>query len=459
MTAQEQQEDWPQIDLTMRNQLVRMARVGTLDGFLDELSDSEIAYMLGSWEFAARLDQLPPASGQGGGPWSTWAVIGGRGAGKTRTGAEWVRGLALGLPGFALAPTARIALIGETLNDVRDVMIEGVSGLLSIHAGDEMPRWEPSRKKLTWPNGAIAQAFSAEDPNSLRGPQFEAAWCDELAKWRKAEETWDMLQFGLRLGSHPRQIITTTPRPIPLLKRLLRDPTTCITRAPTSANAANLSDRFMQKVLAAYGGTRLGRQELQGEMIEDVAGALWTRQMLEDARADKPGNLVKIVVAVDPPASSGKRADACGIVAAGIDASGMIHVLADASLSQARPAQWAQAAAALYHRLEADVLVAEVNQGGEMVERVLREVDAGLPVKMVRATRGKYLRAAPVAQLYEQGRVRHCSPFPALEDELCSFCPDGLPNGRSPDRMDALVWAITALALTGNGAEPRVRQI
>ncbi|MBV1702577.1 MAG: terminase family protein [Hyphomicrobiales bacterium] len=443
----------------MRNQLVRMAREGTLDTFLDELSDPEIAYLLGSWEFAARIDQLPPACGQGGGPWSTWAVIGGRGAGKTRTGAEWVRGLALGLPGFAMAPTTRIALIGETLNDVRDVMIEGVSGLLSIHAPDEMPRWEPSRKKLTWPNGVIAQAFSAEDPNSLRGPQFEAAWCDELAKWRKAEETWDMLQFGLRLGSHPRQIITTTPRPTPLLKRLLQDPSTCITRAATTANAANLSDKFMQKVLTAYGGTRLGRQELQGEMIEDVVGALWTRQMLEDARAANPANLVKIVVAVDPPASSGKRADACGIVGAGIDAGGTIHVLADASLAQARPAQWAQAAAALYHKLEADLLVAEVNQGGEMVERVLREVDAGLPVKMVRATRGKYLRAAPVAQLYEQGRVRHCGPFPALEDELCSFCPDGLPNGKSPDRMDALVWAITALALAGNAAEPRVRQV
>ncbi len=443
----------------MLNDLKACAANGTLNEALDGLSARDLETLLAAWDFSARDDQWPPPRAQGGGPWTVWLIMGGRGAGKTRSGAEWVRGMALGLPGFSNAPVGRIALVGETAADVRDVMIEGVSGLLSIHARDERPLWEPSRRRLAWPNGAMAQAFSAEDPQSLRGPQFACAWLDELAKWRKPEETFDMLQFGLRLGDHPRQVVTTTPRPTPILKRLLADPKTAVTRAPTQANARNLAADFLERIVTRYAGTRLGRQELLGEMVEERADALWTRDMLEACRRDCAPPLRRIVVAIDPPASSHARADACGIIAAGIDADGHVHVLEDASLSAARPAKWARAAVALYHARDADDLVAEVNQGGEMVAAVIGEADAQVPVRQVRATRGKYLRAAPVAQLYEQGRVHHVGAFPALEDEMCAFGPNGLENGRSPDRLDALVWAITALALGREAGEPKVRRI
>ena len=386
-------------------------------------------------------------------------MMGGRGAGKTRAGAEWVRGLALGQPEFAIAPTGRIALIGETAADVRDVMIEGVSGILAVHDARERPRWEPSRRRLEWSNGAVAQVFSAEDPESLRGPQFECAWLDEIAKWRHAQETFDMLQFGLRLGAHPRQLVTTTPRPLPLLRKFLADPHTAVVRVKTMRNAENLAPGFLERMFARYAGTPLGRQEIEGEMIEDRADALWSRAMIEAAREDFTPPLRRIVVAVDPPASSTQRADNCGLVAAGIDESGIVHVLSDATLAAVRPEAWARAAIALYQRYEADQLVAEVNQGGDMVEAVIREADAGVPVTKVRATRGKYLRAAPVALLYQQRRVRHAGAFPELEDEMCAFGPDGLPGSRSPDRLDALVWAVTALAFGKRMGEPRMRQL
>ncbi|MCW2573954.1 MAG: Phage Packaging protein, partial [Frankiales bacterium] len=337
--------------------------------------------------------------------------------------------------------------------------VEGVSGLLAVHARAERPQWTPSRRRIEWRNGATAQCFSAEDPQSLRGPQFECAWLDELAKWRHAEEVFDMLQFGLRLGAHPRQLITTTPRPVPLLKRLLADPRSVVTRARTLDNKAHLAADFFATVVSRYAGTRLGRQELDGELIEDRADALWTRAMIEAARIDAAPPLQRIVVAVDPPAASHKRADRCGLVAAGVDAQGVVHVLADETVSAARPAEWARAAVALYHRLEADILVAEVNQGGDMVAAVIAEADRAVPVRRVRATRGKYLRAAPVAQLYEQGRVRHVGTLPDLEDEMCLFGPGGLESGRSPDRLDALVWAVTELALRPRGPEPKVRRL
>ncbi|MFG1478622.1 terminase family protein [Xanthobacter sp. V4C-4] len=425
--------------------------------FLLELGEGELRALLADWAFWARPDQLPPPAAAGGGPWTTWLVLGGRGAGKTRAGAEWVRGLALGRAPFAGRPVGRIALVAETMADVREVMVEGVSGLLAVHPDAERPRWEPSRRRLEWGNGAVAQGFSADDPESLRGPQFGAAWCDELAKWRRGTAAFDMLQFGLRLGDQPRQMVTTTPRPTALLRRLLDDPATAVTRARTADNAFHLAPGFLAQVLARYGGTRLGRQELDGEIIADRPDALWTRAGLEAARAGAPPPLARIVVAVDPPASSRAGADACGIVCAGIDATGLIHVLADESAAGLRPAQWAARAVALFHRFAADTVVAEVNQGGEMVRAVLAEVDAGVPVDAVRATRGKYLRAEPVAALYEQGRVRHVGGFPALEDELCDFGPDGLSSGRSPDRLDALVWAITALALGPRAPAPRVR--
>jgi phage terminase large subunit-like protein len=393
------------------------------------------------------------------------AVSRGRGAGKTRAGAEWVRGLATGRPPFASAAVSPIALIGETAADVREVMIEGVSGLLSVHPHAERPRWEPSRRRLVWPSGAVAQAFSAEEPDSLRGPQFAAAWCDEIGKWRLAQQTWDMLQFALRLGERPRVLVTTTPKPVPLVKALLADQRVALTRAKTVVNAFNLSPAFLTSVVAAYAGTRLGRQEIDGELIEERADALFDRRAIEAARiaAERTPPLARIVVAVDPPASSSKRADQCGIIVAGADAQSSFYVLEDASLSGAKPDQWAARVVRAYHEHQADLVIAEVNQGGEMVAAVIAEVDAAVPVKPLRANRGKALRAEPVAALYAQGRVRHAGLFPALEDEMCDFGPReeggfGLSSRRSPDRLDALVWALTELS-AGAGRKPRVRAL
>ena len=384
--------------------------------------------------------------------------MGGRGAGKTRAGAEWVRGLVAGVPWLTPEPVSRIALVGETFAAARDVMVEGPAGLLEAHAPGEKPAWSPTLKKLEWPNGAVAHVFSSEDPDSLRGPQFEAAWCDELAKWRHVEETWDMLQFGLRLGARPREMVTTTPRPIPLLRRLLDDPRVALSRMRTADNAQNLSPAFLGTVVGAYAGTRLGRQELDGEMIEDRPDALWSREAIERLRVAASPPLARIVVAVDPPASSGPGADACGIVAAGVDEDGIGYVVADASVRGLKPQGWAARAVALYRRLQADALIAETNQGGEMVAAVIRTVDPGVPVTGVHATRGKHARAEPVSSLYEKGRVHHAGAFPELEDEMCDFGPGGLSGGRSPDRLDALVWAIHALLLAEK-AEPRVRAL
>jgi phage terminase large subunit-like protein len=330
--------------------------------------------------------------------------------------------------------------------------------LLAIHPSAERPVYTASRRELVWPNGAIAQLFSADDPESLRGPQFGAAWSDELAKWRYAQASWDMLQFCLRLGDAPRQVVTTTPRPIPLLKHLLADPRTAVSRAATSANAANLAPAFLSAVVGRYEGTRLGRQELDGELIEDRPDALWQRCAIERHRVAEAPPLTRIVVAVDPPVTSGARADACGIVAAGIGADGRAYVLADATLQGAQPCGWARAAVALYDRLEADCIVAEVNQGGELVAEMLRQVSPEVPVRMVRAMRGKYLRAEPVAALYERGLISHVSGLPELEDQMCNFGPDGLPGKTSPDRLDALVWAMTELMLTRRPA-PRLRNL
>lgn len=412
----------------------------------------ELNFILHDWPVWARADQLPPP-----GDWFTWLILGGRGAGKTRAGAEWVRGLALGKPPFAHQPVGRIALIGQTAQDVREVMVEGVSGLIAVHAPHERPTLEISRRRLVWPNGAVAELYSAEEPDSLRGPQFAAAWCDELAKWRYAREAWDMLQFALRLGERPRQVVTTTPRPIPLIRQLLANPDTIISRASTRANATNLAPSFLKTVAQRYGGTRLGRQEIDGELLDDRPDALWSRDQIERARVPAAPELARIVVAVDPPATSSAGADACGLIAAGLGVDGGAYVLADETAQGLKPAQWARRAAALYHRLAADRIVVEVNQGGEMVEAVLRQVEPGLPIESVRASRGKWLRAEPVAALYEQGRVAHVGALPELEDEMCDFASDGLSGGRSPDRVDALVWALTALLLKKRGGEPRVR--
>jgi phage terminase large subunit-like protein len=433
---------------------------GTLKHDLSEFTERHLAEIQSFWPLWARADQLPPEAAEDGAPWRVWLYMGGRGAGKTRAGAEWIRALATGNADFAGPPARRIALVGETLADAREVMVEGESGILRVHPRGARPAWEPSRRRLVWESGAEAHVFSADDPEQLRGPQFEAAWCDELGKWRRAEAAWDMLQFGLRLGAQPRQMITTTPRPTRLLKKIVADPLTVVSRAATSANAHNLAPTFLSRVAARYGGTRLGRQELNGELLEDLPVALFPRARIEAARVapEAVPPLRRIVVAVDPPASSREGADACGIVAVGQGADERLYVLADESASRLSPLEWASRAIALYRRLEADRIVVEVNQGGEMARAVLSEVDASVPVTDVRATRGKVLRAEPVAALYEQGRVKHAGVFRALEDEMESFGADGLSAGRSPDRLDALVWAVTALALS-HDATPKVRRL
>ena len=396
----------------------------------------------------ARDDQTPPS-----GDWRSWLILGGRGAGKTRAGAEWVKARATG-HGITSGPLAkRIALVAPTIGEARMVMIEGVSGLLAVHDERWRPVFEPTKRQLTWPNGCVAQVFSAEEPDGLRGPQFDLAWCDELAKWKHAENTWNMLQFALRLGERPRAVITTTPRPIPILKRLLADDGTVTSRATTFDNSANLAKPFLDEVLKRYGGTTLGRQELAGELIEDDPDAIFKRDLIEAARVSRAPELRRVIVAVDPPAGFGAKNNACGIVCAGLGVDGRCYVLDDCSVHGLRPAQWAKRIVALYHARQSDRVVAEVNQGGAMVEQVLREVDPALSFRAVHATRGKKARAEPVAALYEQGRVSHVGAFPELEDEMCSAIGEGK---KSPDRLDALVWAVSDLMLRRR-AEPRIR--
>jgi phage terminase large subunit-like protein len=314
----------------------------------------------------------------------------------------------------------RFALVAETLADAREVMIDGISGIWRI-ARRNRPEFEITRRRLVWPNGSVAQLFSSEDPDSLRGPQFDHAWCDELAKWKHGQETWDMLQFGLRLGTHPRQMVTTTPRPVPLIRALIEDPSTVLTRIATRANATNLAAGFLEAIDRRYGGTRLGRQELDGELVADREDALWNRAMLERLRIRHPGPLGRIVVGVDPPAAEKASGSCCGIVVAGLDATGRGVVLADLSVENASPAAWGNAVVRAFRRFQADRVVAEVNQGGDMVAAILRSIDQTLPVTNVRATRGKFLRAEPVAALYEQGRVVHAGTFAALEDQMSDF--------------------------------------
>ena len=378
-------------------------------------------------------------------------MLGGRGSGKTRAGAEWIRREA--------RRPIRIALVGETLADVRDVMVQGPSGLIAISPPHERPTWIGSKRRLEWPSGAIALAFSSEDPEALRGHQAHAAWADEFAKWRHIEETWDMLQFGLRLGTAPRQVVTTTPRPVKALKRLMADAGTVTVRAATSANAAFLAPEFLAAIRRRYADTRLGRQELEAELLEDNPAALWHRDLIDRARMAAAPPLRRIVVAVDPPASSSPDADECGIVVAGRSDDDRAYVLADRSAGGLSPASWARRVADAFHAHKADRVVAEANQGGEMVEAVLRQVDPSLPVRLVHATRGKAVRAEPVAALYEQGRVSHVGLHARLEDQLCEFDPSMSRTSGSPDRLDALVWALTALMLAGPDHDPRIRRL
>ncbi|MCA1334762.1 DNA-packaging protein [Pseudooceanicola marinus] len=420
--------------------------------FLDDLDEGELRALPFLFEFWAMPHQLPPE-----GAWRSWVILGGRGAGKSRAGSEWVRAQVEGARPGDPGRCSRLALVGETYDQVRDVMIFGESGILACSPPDRRPEWQASRRRLVWPNGAEAMAFSAGDPEALRGPQFDGAWVDELAKWKRAEATWDMLQFALRLGEDPRVCVTTTPRNVGVLKRLLDSPSTVTTHAPTEANRANLAESFLEEVRARYAGTRMGRQELDGLMIGEAEGALWTGAMLAAAKVDAVPELDRVVVAVDPPVTGHAGSDECGIVVAGLRARGPVqdwraYVLEDASLRAASPVQWAEAAIAAMERHGADRIVAEVNQGGDLVEAVVRQVDPLVPLKQVRAVRGKAARAEPVAALYEQGRVLHVRGLGALEDQLAQMTRQGWEGLGSPDRLDALVWALHELMLS---AAPR----
>ncbi|WP_425501472.1 DNA-packaging protein [Roseobacter ponti] len=431
------------------------------DSFLNELSEGELLALPYLFEFWAMEHQLPPD-----GDWRSWVIMGGRGAGKTRAGAEWVRAQVEGALPLDEGRSRRVALVGETIDQVREVMIFGDSGILACSPPDRRPVWEAGRRRLVWPNGAVATVHSAYDPEGLRGPQFDAAWVDELAKWKKAEATWDMLQFALRLGDDPRVCVTTTPRNVGVLKDLLKSPSTVVTQAPTEANAANLAASFLEEVRARYKGTRLGRQELDGILLEDAEGALWTTKGIEACRIREAPELDRIVVALDPATTSGSASDECGIVVAGVSMQGNPQdwravVLDDCTISGASPSAWAEAAIQAMEKYGADRLVAEVNQGGQMVAEVLRQVDPMVPFKGVHASRGKAARAEPVAALYEQGRVKHVPGLDALEDQMCRMTVRGFEGRGSPDRVDALVWALHALMIepVAQWRAPRVRAL
>lgn len=402
------------------------------------LDDNAAEALYYDWHKWALTKQLPPP-----GDWTTWLLMGGRGSGKTRAGAEWVRQL-------AKAGIGPIALVGETMSEAVDIMVRGESGLMAIHPDHERPVLR-AKNRLIWPNGVEAMILTASDPERFRGPQFAAAWCDEIGKWPRAEAAWDMLQFGLRLGERPRQLATTTPRATPLLRRLLKDAQTEVVRIATYENKAQLAPAFLSAVVARYQGTLLGRQELDGELIEDRPDALWQRAMFKPPEQEIDG---RIVVAVDPPVTGTARSDACGIVVAGRCGNGAV-ILEDATLRGVRPVTWARRVIAAYRAHDADCIVVEVNQGGDLVRSLLEQEQATLPIRAVRANRGKWVRAEPVAALYARGLVRHVAGLTTLEDELCAFGPDGKADGHSPDRVDALVWALTELVL--NEQRPRVR--
>jgi phage terminase large subunit-like protein len=406
---------------------------------------------LDSWfELWAHESQLePPGDG-----WRVWLMMAGRGFGKTRAGAEWIHGLANARPGV------RIALVGASIADARSIMVEGVSGLLAVaRSRRRRVHWEPSMGRLKWANGSEAQLFSGDHADGLRGPEHDFAWCDELAKWREAQSAWDNLQLGLRRGPRPRALITTTPRPMPLLKTIDGAPWAITTRGRTSDNLS-LDEKVIALFTETYGATRIGRQELDGELLDDVEGALWTRAIIEKARC---GALVtgfdRIVVGVDPPAGAGEGSDACGIVVAGSKGEDLF-VLEDASVRGLSPEGWANRVAAAAARWDTSLVVAEANNGGAMVESVLKAADLGLKVRLVHATKGKCARAEPIAIKFERGKAWLAGVFPELEAELGGLVAGGGYDGpgRSPDRADAMVWAMTVLSETRSGV-PRVRRL
>ena len=396
---------------------------------LEEMSPLECAQIFYDWTFWARPDQAPPP-----GDWIVWLILAGRGAGKTRAGAEAVRLWSQTFPS--------VNLIGPTADDVRDVMVMGDSGILNCCRKDERPRYLASAAKLEWPNGAMSFLFSVEEPDRLRGKQHMKLWCDELAAWRRPD-AFDQAMFGLRLGDKPQMVVTTTPRPTRIVKQLAADKDTIVTRGSTFENKGHLARAFLERIVRRYEGRAIGRQELLAEIVEETPGALWTRALIERQRVAAeaaPREFSEVVVAVDPPARSGSRANECGLIVASKASDGRIYVLGDS------PAAWAARVGTAYHGFRANRVVAEINNGGDMVAEVLRQAEPHLPVRSVTATRGKFLRAEPVAAAYERGLVFHAGVFPKLEDQLCTLTPDfDRRAGSSPDRADALVWAIADL--------------
>ena len=486
---------------------------GTLASDLGAITGRELEFLKYDWQLWAREDQLAPfclalgdspllgasdsrsaslpeapeselgpapsgrlPAGESEAPaWRVWMILGGRGSGKTRAGAEWIRAVACGedaprqaagsslsLRRATLVPRAgrpaRIALVGKTIADVRNVMIEGVSGLLAICPDHERPLFEPSKRRLTWPNGAIAEMFSADERDGLRGPQFTHAWCDELAKWREGEKAWDMLQFALRLGDAPQVVVTTTPRPHAYLKKIMSDAATVTSHLATADNADQLAPAFLAEMTRRYAGSIIGRQELLGEVVEEGYESLWRRAWIDAQRLETAPEMRRVVVALDPPVTATAQSDACGIVVAGLGVDGRAYVLADRTVQGREASAWARAALAAYDDFECDRMVAETNQGGDLVVAVVQQFRENFPVTQVRATRGKWVRAEPVASLYAEGRVVHVGTFGDLEAQMCAFGADGRVGGRSPDRVDALVWAITELMLTPD-ASPRMRMV
>lgn len=415
--------------------------------YLATLSDEEAAALMRDWSFLARDEQLPPA-----GEWAFWLYLAGRGAGKTRTGAEWVRSLIK--QGFK-----RGGLIAPTASDVRDVMVEGESGILATawendfdDFGNHMgkPIYEPSKRRLTWENGAMCTLYSADEPERLRGPQHEFIWADELCAWRRPE-TWDLAMFGLRLGKDPQAFISTTPKPKKLIIDLIKDPACAVTRGSTYSNRANLAPQFFEMVVKKYEGTRLGKQELEGLVLEESEGALWNRELLDTTRIPcVPGGdfwFTRIVVAVDPATTAKAESDETGIIVCGLGNNGHGYVLADYS-GRYSPGQWAKQVARAYHTWQADVVVAEGNQGGEMVRHTIQTEDRNLNVQIVHASRGKAARAEPIAAKFEKGEAHIVGSIAELEDQLCVWEP--LSGEESPDRLDAMVWGLTA-CLLGKG--------
>jgi len=412
---------------------------------LEQLGPKKTEELQHTWEFWARPEQLEPT-----GDWNIWIALAGRGWGKTRAGVEWVRHQ-------IKSGKKRIAAVAPTNSDIRRVMVEGESGFLNVcwkgdktYRGGKLgyPNWSPTNRTLTWENGAKVEFYSAEDPERLRGPQFHAAWADEVAAWRNQQDVWDMLQFTLRLGRKPRVMVTTTPKPTKLMRALIASPQSHITRGSTFDNIDNLAKPFLETIKKEYEGTRLGNQELYAEMLEEADGALWTTEILDGCTVEQKDipELNRIVVSIDPAVTSKTESDMTGLIVAGIDVNGIGYVLEDAT-DRYSPAEWAAKAISLYQEYSADRIVAERNQGGDMVRRTLEAEDEAVPIRLVHASRGKMARAEPISALYERGKVKHAKGLDELETQMRTWEPLGSMG--SPDRLDACVWALTDLMLNG----------